>query len=117
MSPEFYWAAVVAVTVVSSARLTRLATIDKFPPVKRIRDWYEDKTENTGWVWLTLCGYCFSFWTTLAIMVWGDLAGVYTTPIDTSLSAQAWWAFNLLFAITYLAGMTMARDGSTGEDD
>ena len=117
MSIEFYWVAVVVITAISSARLTRLATIDKFPPVRFLRDWYEEKTEETGWVWLTICGYCFSFWTTLVLVVWGGLAGVYATPVDTSLSAQAWWAFNLLFAITYLAGMTMARDGSKGEDD
>jgi hypothetical protein len=117
VSTEFYWVAVVAVTIVSAARLTRLATVDKFPPVKAIRDWYEEKTDGSGWQWLTLCGYCFSFWATLPIMVWGDLAGVYRTPIDTSLSAQAWWAFNLLFFTTYLAAMVMARDGSSPEDD
>lgn len=117
MSSEFYWVAVIATTVLSSARLTRLATVDKFPPVKRIRVWYEDRTDGTDWIWLVLCGYCFSFWTTLALLIWGDLAGVYSSAQDTSLSAQAWWAFNLLFALTYLSGMTMARDGSDSEDD
>lgn len=119
MSAEFYWIAVILTTVVSSARLTRLATVDKFPPIAHVRAWYEDKTDGTNWIWLVLCGYCFSFWTTLVLLVWGDLAGVYATDAhgshDTSLSAQAWWAFNLLFAVTYLAGMTMARDGSDSE--
>lgn len=117
MSTEFYWIAVVAVTVISSSRLTRLATVDKFPPVKKIREWYEEKTDGSDWQWLTLCGYCFSFWTTLVVLVWGDLAGVYSSVQDTSLSAQAWWAFNLLFALTYLAGVFMAYDGADGEDD
>lgn len=117
MSPEFYWVAVIAITAVSSARLARLFTIDKFPPIKKRRDAYEEKVEGTGWEYLTICAYCFGFWTTLALMVWGYLAGVYQTPIDHSLSAQVWWAFNLLFAVTYFAGMTVARDGAVSEDD
>ena len=117
MSTEFYWVAVILVTIVSAARLTRLATVDKFPPVKAVRNWYEDKTDGSDWQWLTLCGYCFSFWAVLFVMIWGDLAGVYSSAQDTSLSAQAWWAFNLAFAIAYLAAMVMAYDGTEGEDD
>lgn len=117
MSTEFYWVAVVATTIVSASRLTRLATVDKFPPVKAVREWYENKTDGSDWIWLVLCGYCFSFWAVLAVAVWGDLAGVYSSTVDTSLSAQAWWAFNGIFAMTYLAGMTMAYDGSSPEDE
>lgn len=120
MSEEFYWVAVVAVTVISASRITRLATVDKFPPIKRVRDWYENRTEDTGWEWLTMCGYCFSFWATLPIIVWADLAGVFDVGVgsnfDTSLSAQAWWFVNGILAAAYLAAVFMANDGADGED-
>lgn len=120
MSTEFYWIAVVATTVISASRLTRLATVDKFPPVKAMRDWYENKTEDTGWVWLTLCGYCFSFWAVWPIVVWGLFADVYGDPQaapDNTLGFVIWWIFNGIFAMTYLAGIFMAYDGTNGEDD
>lgn len=123
MSNEFYWVAVALTTIVSAARLTRLATVDKFPPVKAVREWYENKTDGSDWQWLTLCGYCFSFWATSLIVGWGYLSGVYidpsTTP-DTTADAlvfMVWWGFNGTFAASYLAAVFMANDGATGEDD
>lgn len=119
MSPEFYWVAVVVATVISASRITRLVTVDKFPPVRAVRDWYEDRTDGTGWQWLTLCGYCFSFWAVLPIVAWGLLAGVYdSSPSGYGDNAYvAWWVFNGIFAMTYLAGVFMAYDGSGPEDD
>lgn len=118
MSTEFYWVAVVVTTIISASRFTRLATVDKFPPVKAIRDWYEDKTDGSGWQWLTLCGYCFSFWAVLPIVVLGLLAGVYDDPASIGgLWSRVWWIVNGIFAMTYLAGVFMAYDGSDGEDD
>jgi hypothetical protein len=117
---EFYWLAVVLTTVVSAARLTRLATVDKFPPVKWLRTKYEDATDGSDWQWLTMCGYCFSFWATAFVFVWGLLSGVYSPThvliFDGSWSGW-WWVVNSLLAMSYLAAMTMAHDGSTGEDD
>lgn len=119
MSTEFYWVAVVATTIISASRFTRLATVDKFPPVKAVRDWYEDKTDGSGWQWLTLCGYCFSFWATWPIIMWGLFAGVYTsdTTVDPTVAQAVWWIVNGIMAATYLAGVFMAYDGSDGEDD
>jgi hypothetical protein len=120
VSTEFYWVAVVLTTVISASRFTRLATVDKFPPVKAIRNWYEDKTDGSDWQWLTLCGYCFSFWATWPIVVWGLLAGVYAAPETNrydDIAFTAWWIFNGVFAMTYLAGVFMAYDGSDGEDE
>jgi hypothetical protein len=121
VSTEFYWVAVAIVTIISAARLTRLATVDKFPPVKAVRNWYEDKTDGSDWQWLTLCGYCFSFWETLIIVTWGLLAGVYAPPergdMYDDIAFSVWWIFNATFAASYAAAVFMARDGSTGEDD
>ena len=120
MSTEFYWVAVAAVTVISAGRFTRLATVDKFPPVRAVREWYEEKTEDTGWVWLVLCGYCFSFWATLFVIGWGLLAGVYdaeTPAWGTDNGFAVWWIVNGVFAASYLAAMVMAFDGSSPEDE
>lgn len=119
MSNEFYWVAVIATTVVSAARFTRLAVIDKFPPIKRLRDRYEEKTEGSGWEWLTMCSYCFSLYPTLVIFVTGLLVGVYPAydGVADGVWTTLWWLVNGLFALTYLAAMTVARDGAVGEDD
>ena len=42
----FDWIAVAVVTVLSSARLTRLATFDSFPPVRWLRDKYGEWTDG-----------------------------------------------------------------------
>lgn len=120
MNDEFYWVAVALTTIVSAARLTRLATVDKFPPVKAVRDWYENKTDGSDWQWLTLCGYCFSFWATLVIVVSGLLCGVYDPAVPawgTDNLFAGWWIFNGTFAASYLAAVFMANDGASGEDD
>lgn len=118
MSTEFYWIAVVLTTVVSAARFARLGVIDKFPPVKAVRTWYENKTDGSDWQWLALCVFCFSLYPTAAVFGWGLLAGVYGHPPDDLTTGQAvWWIVNGLFALTYLSAMTVLRDGAVDEDD
>ena len=102
----FDWIAVAVVTVMSAARLTRLAVFDKFPPVKWVRTKYENATDETGWQWLTLCGYCFSFWATLPVVLWG-----YLTDFQT-----AWWVVNGALGASYLAAIVVAFDGDDGDD-
>lgn len=116
MSVEFYWLAVVATTIISAARLTRLATVDKFPPVKWLRTKYEDATDGSDWQWLTLCGYCFSFWATAFVVGWGLCSGVYPGSTGAGLPAAIWWVGNGALAASYLAAMVMAYDGTDGED-
>lgn len=118
MSTEFYWLAVALTTVVSASRLTRLATVDKFPPVKSLRTRYENATDGSDWQWLTMCGYCFSFWATVLIVAWGWLSGVYgfSRSESATVSEQVWWLFNGTFAASYLAAVFMAYDGADGED-
>lgn len=115
MSNEFYWLAVVATTIISAARLTRLMVADKFPPVKWIRDKYSDWTDATEWWWLVNCGYCFSFWATAFVVVWGWLSGAYD-----GVSGNApliWWLVNGTLAASYLAAILMAHDGDDSGDD
>lgn len=103
---SLYWAAVALVTITSAARITRLVTVDKFPPIKWARDKFEDATDGSGWQMLTLCGYCFSFWAALAVV----LSGYYSDW------HELWWLINGTFGASYLAAILMAFDGDTNDD-
>lgn len=125
MSPEFYWVAVAIVTVLSAARLTRLAVADDFPPVKFFRDRaYNllDKTDRRRqWQILTWCSYCAAFWLTLIVVVWADLSGVFDgyqvrAGEDLPLWQQAWWFFNGALGASYLASIIVRFDGDDDEE-
>ena len=115
MSPEMsleigevsHWIAVALVTITSASRLTRLVVADKFPPVLWVRSRYEERTEGTGWEWLTMCAYCFSFWATLAVVLTGWLSDWHT----------AWWVVFGSLGASYLAAILMTRDGDPGDDE
>jgi hypothetical protein len=116
VSTEFYWLAVALVTVVSAARLTRLATVDKFPPVKWLRNKYGDLTDGSDWQWLMFCGYCFSFWATVFVVGWGWFSGVYDVS-GNGTAFDIWWVSNGILAAAYLAAVFMAHDADPGDDD
>lgn len=111
MDPNFYWIAVALVTVTSSARLTRLATVDKFPPMVWFRDKFADFTDGgprrRGWQLLMFCGYCFSFWATLAVVLTGYYSDWH----------EAWWVVNSILGGSYLAAILMAHDGDINDDE
>lgn len=94
------WVAIAFVTVMSAARVTRLITYDAFPPSAWLRAKYDDLTNENEWSLLVHCGYCFSFWATLAIAVWGYFSGWHT----------AWWLTNSILGGSYLAAIVMAAD-------
>jgi len=110
MSEEFYWIAVAVVTVIASARLTRLVTYDVFPPTRWIREvWGEvmDRSAVTrGYAVLTYCQWCFSFWATLPLVLWG-----YYTDFQ-----PAWWLVNGSLAGSYLAAIFMTNDTDVSHD-
>lgn len=122
MSDEFYWIAVAVTTVLSASRLTRLFVADKFPPTYWLRHRYADALDGSdrsrAWALLLFCGYCFGFWATLGVMLWGYLAGVYDLTRDLHAdSIQVWWFANGAFGGSYLAAWFMANDGDDSEDD
>lgn len=103
-----WWLAVALVTITSSARLARLATIDSFPPVKWLRDAYGAATDNKyllGWQELAYCPWCFSFWATLGVVLWGHLSGW----------CELWWVLNGALGGSYLAAILVAHDGDDSE--
>jgi len=103
----FQWVAVAVVAVLSSARLTRLLTVDKFPPIKWLRNKYEDATDGSDWQLLTLCGYCMAVWTTPLVVGAGYLSDWHT----------AWWLVNGTLGASYLSAIVMAYDGDPGDED
>lgn len=104
MSTEFYWIAIAFVTVLSAARLTRLAVADDFPPVKFFRDRIYDFLDRTDrrrqWQIITWCGYCAAFWLTAPVVAWG-----YLTDWQT-----AWWLFNGAMGGSYIASLIVVND-------
>lgn len=120
MSP-FYWIAVAVVIVLASARLTRLATYDKFPPTawarERFIEWADKTDRRRKWQLLAFCPYCASFWITLLVMALGYLAGVFDGYAVQSWMTPTWWLFMGLLGASYLAAMVMVFDGDNGEDD
>jgi hypothetical protein len=117
VNTEFYWTAVVLTTIISASRLTRLATVDVFPPVAWARQKYVNATIDTDWKWLVLCGYCFSFWATALVTAFGLWAGVYTDTPTAEVWTQVWWVVNGVLAASYLAAILMAVDADPGDDE
>lgn len=120
MTP-FEWIAVAVVVVLSSARLTRLVTFDHFPPIKWLREKYATATDGSDWQLLAYCGYCASFWVTLAVVIWADLAGVFdgrtAWGTDGDLATPIWFLVNGIFGGSYLAAIVMAFDGDSGDEE
>lgn len=102
-----FWLAVAVVTVVSSARLTRLATFDAFPPIQWLRDKYDEKTDGNSWQLLAHCPYCAAPWFTLAVLLSGYFSDFHVV----------WWLFNGWLAASYLASMVMVHDGDESGDE
>jgi sterol desaturase/sphingolipid hydroxylase (fatty acid hydroxylase superfamily) len=105
METALFWIAVALVAITSSARLTRLITIDKFPPIKWARDKFENATDGSNWQLLTMCGYCMSVWTTIGVVLWGYLA----------LWDNTWWLINSILGAAYLAAILVRHDGDDDE--
>lgn len=125
MSEEFYWVAVALVVITSAARLTRLLTVDEFPPVVAVRDrffmWTDKTARRRKWQVLGYCGYCMSFWMTALVVAAADLTGVLDgrTAWGTTgeLAQPLWWIIAGTFGASYLAAILMANDGDEDEDD
>lgn len=111
MSTEFLWVAIALTTIISSARLTRVVTYDVFPPARWLRDTWGDLMDRSrftqGYAVLLFCQWCFSFWATLGVVLWGHLSGFDTI----------WWVFNGTMAASYLAAIFMTHDGDVSGDD
>lgn len=99
MQTELMIVAAVIVGVFSSARLTRLVTQDIYPPVAKMRDWWDSKVSG-DWGILAFCHWCAAPWVTGPILLWGWLSDLH----------WSWWLFNGWLAASYVASMIVERD-------
>lgn len=107
----FFWIAVAAVTVVASARLTRLLTFDDFPPIKFFRDRFDEFMDRgpkrRQWGLISYCPWCMGFWAALVVVLSGYFSDFH--PV--------WWLVWGTLAAGYLAPMLMVRDGDDSDDE
>lgn len=96
--------------IVSVARLARLFTQDVYPPVARLRVWWEDlvyrSRAHDDWAKLATCPYCAAIYLSAVIMGWAALSVWLTGDIHWT-----WWLFNGTLAVAYLAAVFVVRDG------
>lgn len=97
----------IIVGVLSIARLTRLLTLDTYPPVVWLRTWWDVKTDydpdspnEMSWGELFHCPWCMAPWVTIPVAAWG-----YYSDLN-----WAWWAFNGWLAAAYAAAWITTRD-------
>lgn len=100
MSNEFVVVAAVLVAILSTARLTRLLTVDTYPPVVWLRTKWDTVTHDGDWSDLVHCPYCAAPWFGAVILGWGYLSDLHVT----------WWLFNGWLAIAYLAAVFVVRE-------
>lgn len=84
-----WWEAILAVVVgvVGSARLTRVITIDDYPPTIAIRIWWDTITKDGAWSKLVHCPWCMGPWVTLAAL------GSFIVSFANPGLGIAWWLF------------------------
>lgn len=87
--------------VLASARLTRLAVQDDYPPVVWARARWRHLTHDGGWAELVDCIYCAAPWVTLPVLLAGWLSDL----------GPAWWLVCGWLAASYLASIVVAYDG------
>lgn len=120
----FYWIAVTAVIVLSSARLTRLIVHDDFPLTVWLKNLWmaalDGGPRRREWQTLPLCHYCTSFWTTAFVVLFGVWAGVFRREGPVTIGGAAtpaqtiWWVVFGTLAASYLAAVFVDRDVNRG---
>lgn len=98
---NFTWVAVAVVTILSTARITRLVVFDHWPPSIWLRMTWDRLTHDGKWSTLIHCGYCFAVWAGLGVVLWG-----YFVDFNT-----IWWVVNGWLGASYAAAIVVAFDG------
>lgn len=98
---NFEWVAVAIVTIVSSARITRLVVWDSYPPSVWLRSKWDALTKDGDWSLLAHCGYCFGMYAAGFTVLTGYFSDWH--PI--------WWIFNGWLTASYGAAIVMSYDG------
>ena len=114
---DFHWVAAAVLSVIATARITRLITFDVYPPSLWFRNWWDERTgfrdhrgelkrDSSGnvlgrWTPLVHCGYCAGMYVAPVVVLSGWLSGWHT----------AWWVVTGILSAAYLGAITMAYDG------
>lgn len=87
------------VAVIGTARLTRIVTYDKFPPMHKLRVWWVERSvrRGNGWEDLATCIWCMGPWLTLGCIVWFLVGWIWVPWL-----LVAWWVFYAWMAVSYL---------------
>jgi hypothetical protein len=106
-----WWQATLAiiVLVVGSARLTRILTIDDYPPSIAIRVWWQKVTHDGPWAKLVSCPWCAGPWITLIALA--SFAGSFLHPA----LGWIWWGFWGWLCLSYWVSQYVYFD--QGKDD
>jgi hypothetical protein len=101
-----WWQAILAVIVgvVGAARLTRVLTIDDYPPTVAIRIWWDTITKDGPWAKLVHCPWCAGPWFTLAALV-----SFLVSFLHPALG-WAWWIFWGWLALSYFTSQYVYFD-------
>jgi hypothetical protein len=106
-----WWQAILAVivTVVGSARLTRILTHDDYPPSIAIRVWWQGLTKDGAWAKLVTCPWCAGPWITLIAV-----ASFIVSFLHPALG-WAWWLFWGWLTLSYWTSQYVHFDEGRGE--
>lgn len=114
---NFEWVAAAVLSVITTARITRLFVWDKYPPSVWLRNWWDERTgfrDEKGklmrdaegdvlgpWTPLLHCGYCAGMYVAPVVILTGWLSGWHT----------AWWVVCSCLSAAYAGAVFMAFDG------
>lgn len=95
------WIAIGVVGILSAARISRLVTVDDWPPTVWLRIKWDTLTRDGAWSNLVHCPYCFAPYSWAFVLAWGI---IFDWP-------TLWWIFNSWLAGAYVAAIVQANDG------
>lgn len=98
---NFEWVAAAVLSVVTTARITRLIVWDSYPPSVWFRMKWDEVTKDSKWSELVHCGYCAGMYVAPVVVLSGWLSEWHT----------AWWVACSCFTAAYLGAVFMAFDG------
>ena len=92
-----WWQAILAVIVgvVGAARLTRVITIDDYPPSMALRIWWDTVTNDGVWAKLVHCPWCMGPWITLIALL------SFLVSFLAPWLGIGWWIFWGWLALSY----------------
>lgn len=101
-------ASLAIVATLSVARTTRLIIFDEYPPMKWLRNKWDQKVTG-GWNTLLHCGFCAAPYVAVGMTLWIFLA-FSSGPSDMWSDVWWWWVINTTWGFSYVASIIVAYD-------